>query len=96
MGKSKHDKISERLAKKFKTEYNEGKGPDVIGEKIVEVATHESDLYTSMDQLKGYRKPKYLATIPELVKKAKEITKGTKVGVMGPTGGIKKRAGGKR
>jgi len=92
MEKSKHDKIAEKLAKKFATEYNEGKGPDVKAEKIIEVATHESDLYTSIDQLKGYKKPRYLATTPKLVKKAKEITKGTKIGVMGSTGHIKKRA----
>ena len=95
MGQSKHDKIAERLAKKFGTDYNEGKGPDIKAKKIIEVATHESDLYASMDQLKGFHKPKYLATTPKLVRKAKEITKGTKVGVMGPTGSIKKRAGGK-
>lgn len=96
MGQSKHDKIAERLAKKFGTEYNKAKGPDVKAKKIIEVATHESDLHTSIKQLKGFKKPKYLATTPELVKKAKEITKGTKIGVMGPTGHIKKRASGKK
>lgn len=93
MGQSKHDQIAERLAKKFDADYNEGKGPDIKGRKIIEVATHEGDLYASMNQLRGYQKPKYLATTPRLVRKAKEITKGTKIGVMGPTGSIKKRAG---
>jgi len=92
MGQSEHDRIAEKLAKKFGTEYNKGKGPDVKGKTVVEVAIHESDLHSSIKQLKGFRKLKYLATIPKLVKKAKEITKGTKVGVMGPTGIIKKRA----
>lgn len=39
-------------------------------------------------------KPRYLATTSDLLKKAQEITKGTKVGVMSPTGRIAKRAGG--
>ncbi len=92
MGQSKHDKIASALAKKFRTEYNKGKGPDIISRRIVEVATHESDLYSSVDQLRGFRKPRYLAVTPRLVKKAKEIAKDTKIGVMGPTGAIKKRA----
>lgn len=96
MGLSKHDKISNYLAKKYKTEYNEGPGPDVNAEeRAIEVASHESDLYSSLDQLKGFRKPRYIATPSELVKKAKEITKGTGIGVMGPTGTIRKKAGGK-
>ena len=95
MGLSKHDQIATRLANKEKTEYNEGPGPDVPGSRrVIEVATHESDLNDSMRQLHGFRKPRYLATKSELVKKALEITKGTKVGVMGPTGHIAKRAGG--
>ena len=93
MGTTKHDKISEYLAKKEGTQYNEGMGPDVKAQnRVIEVATHESDLYSSVDQLRGYRKPKYIATLPELVEKATEITKGTGIGVMGPTGRIKKRA----
>jgi hypothetical protein len=47
-----------------------------------------------MRQLQGFHKPRYLATSSELLKKAQELTKGTKVGVMGPTGRITKRAGG--
>jgi hypothetical protein len=95
MGQSKHDQIANRIAKKEGTTYNEGPGPDVKGAKrVIEVATHEGDLMDSMRQLQGFDKPRYLATTSELVKKAQEITKGTKVGVMGPTGRIAKRAGG--
>lgn len=47
-----------------------------------------------MRQLQGFRKPRYLATTSELVPLALEITEGTSVGVMGPTGHIAKRAGG--
>lgn len=96
MGQSKHDKIAKNLAKQHKAEYNEGPGPDVKSkDRIIEVATHESDLYASLDQLKGYQKPKYIATSSDLVKKAKGITKGTGIGVMGPIGTIRKKAGGK-
>ena len=96
MGLSEHDRIAKYLAKKHKTEYNEGRGPDIKAkERIIEVAARESDLCSSLDQLKGFQKPRYIASPSELVKKAKEVTKGTGVGVMGPTGTIRKRAGGK-
>ena len=57
-----------------------------------QVATHEGDLKDSMRQLQGFDKPRYLATTSKLRKKAQEITKGTKVGVM--AGRIAKQAGG--
>ncbi len=96
MGQSKHDKIAKYLAKINKTEYNEGPGPDIQAKnRIIEVVTHESDLYSSLDQVKRFQKPKYIATTPDLVRKAKDVTKGTGIGVMGPKGTIKKKAGGK-
>jgi len=95
MGQSKHDQIANRIAKKEGTTYNEGPGPDVqSSSRVIEVATHESDLKDSMRQLQGFDKPCYFATTSELLQKAQEITKGTKVGVMGPAGRIVKRAGG--
>lgn len=95
MGQSKHDQIANRIAKKERTTYNEGPGPDVqSARRVIEVATHEGDLKDSMRQLQGFDKPRYLATTSDLLKKAREIAKGTKVGVMGPTGRIAKRAGG--
>ena len=95
IGESKHDEIAKRLAEKEGTTYNEGQGPDVqTSKRVIEVATHEGDLQDSMRQLQGFGKPRYLATTSQLLDKAKEITKGTKVGVMGPTGHIAKRAGG--
>jgi len=96
MGQSKHDKIAKYLAKKNKAEYNKGPSPDVkTKNRVIEVAIHESDLYSSLDQVKRFQKPRYIATTSNLVKKAKEITKGTGIGVMGPTGNIRKKAGGK-
>ena len=96
MGQSKHDEIAKRLAKKEGTNYNKGKGPDIVTSKrVIEVATHEGDLKDSIRQLQGFKKPRYLATTSDMVPKAKKISKGTKVGVMGPTGRIAKRAGGR-
>ena len=60
----------------------------------IEVATHESELYSSVDQLKGFKKPRYIANTQNFIKKAKGATKGTKIGDIGLTGSIKKRAGG--
>lgn len=96
MGQSKHDRIAKNLAKKYKTEYNEGPGPDIKAKnRIIEVVTNESDLYSSLDQVNRYQKLRYIATTPDLVKKAKEVTEGTGIGVMGSTGIIRKKASGK-
>lgn len=96
MGQSKHDEIAKYLAKKYKTEYNKGAGPDIKAKnRVIEVVSHETDLYSSINQVKRFQKPKYIAITPNLVKKAKEVTKGTGIGVMGPTGTIRKKAGGK-
>lgn len=90
---SKHDKIAQRLANKYDTEYNEGKGPDIKAEdKVIEVATHDSDIEDSKRQLQGYNKPRYLAVPSDKIDIAKEKVEGTGIGVMGPTGKIHKRA----
>jgi len=55
MGLSKHDKIAKNLAKEYRTKYNKGQGPDIKARnRIIEVMTYESDLYTSLDQVKRY------------------------------------------
>jgi len=89
---SKHDKIANRLANKLGVEYNEGKGPDIKGRQIIEVATHDSDINDSKRQLQGFRKPRYLAVPSDKIDLAKEAVEGTGIGVMGPTGKIHKRA----
>lgn len=97
MTPSKHDEIAHRLARTERTNYNKGPGPDIdTPKRVIEVAVRQGDLQDSMRQLQGFRKPRYLATTSALTKKAKEMTKGTQVGVMGPTGRIAKRAGGRR
>ena len=95
MGLSKHDEIAKRLAKQEGTEYTPGQGPDVKGSRrVIEVAAHPGDMEDSMRQLQGFHKPRYVAVPSDLIEKAKQMTKGTQVGVMGPTGHIAKRAGG--
>jgi len=90
---SKHDEIARRLAEKYKVEYNEGEGPDVkTPKKIIEVATHDSDIEESKKQLRGYQKPCYLAVPTKKIDLAKEAVEGTGIGVMGPTGIIHKKA----
>lgn len=97
MGQSKHDEIAIKIARKEGTTYNKGQGPDVqTSRRVIEIATHESDLKGSVRQLQGFDKPRYIATISDMLNKAKELTKGTSIGVMGPTGHIAKRAGGGR
>ena len=93
MTDSKHDRIAKGLAKKHGVDYNEGKGPDVkADDRVIEVVTHESDLYSSVAQVNRFKKRKYFAVPPELLKKAKSVTDGTGIGVMTPTGIIKKRS----
>jgi hypothetical protein len=94
MGKSKHDIIAERIARKEGSKYNNGKGADVkSSRRVIEVATHVGDLSDSIKQLQGYKKPRYLATSSKLIPIAINKTRDTKIGVMGPTGHIWKRAG---
>ncbi len=95
MSDSKHDEIAKRIAKKENTEYNQGQGPDVkTSRRVIEVATHEGDLKDSTRQLQGFRKPRYIATTPDLMPEARELTDGTGIGLMNSRGNIVKRAGG--
>ena len=88
-----HKATSNRLAKKYKTEYNSGKGVDVQTNKVaIEVETPDTVADASR-QLQGHKKPVYIAgTNKEAVKKALEATKGTTIGVMDNQGNIVKRS----
>lgn len=92
MAKSRHDRIADRLARKFKTEHRR-KGVDIrVKDQAIEVAATASDLYQSMGQLRRSRKlKKYLAVPREFQVKAGQLTRGTGIGVMSPTGKILKR-----
>jgi len=91
MGKT-HDKKADALARKFGTEHSR-KGVDIkLKNKAIEVAIKKDDIEKSVKQLNMSRKPvKYLAVPPKKVGLAKDVTKGTGIGVMSTTGNIRKR-----
>jgi len=94
MPESRSHKIAaNRIARKYKTEYNEGPGADVVTAQVaIEIEPPES-VSDAMRQLRGYRKPVYIAgTNQEAVDRALEVTEGTTVGVMDSNGNIIKRS----
>ena len=94
MPESRSHKITaNRIAKKFNTEYNDQEGIDINPPKLaVEVETPKT-IKDGLRQLKGFRKPVYIAgTNEEAVKKALEVTKNTTVGVMDSQGNIIKKS----
>ena len=98
MSESKsHKATSNRLAKKFNTEYNSGQGADVKTPSIaVEVETLDT-VDDGLRQLQGHQKRVYIAgTNQAAVDKALEITKGTTVGVMDNQGKVLKPSTRKR
>jgi hypothetical protein len=78
-----------RIAKKFNTEYIPGVGADVKTDDIaIKVVTPDS-IVDGMRELRGHRKPVYLAgTNKATVNAALEAIKGTTVGVMDSQGNI--------
>ena len=88
-----HITTANRLASKFKTNYNKGKGPDIKTDKFaIEVETEDS-VSDSSRQLRGFKKPVYVAgTSQKAVQKAVEKYKNTTIGVMNNQGKIVKRS----
>lgn len=88
-----HDISANRLANKLKTKHNR-KGVDIRHkEYAIEVAVNESDVYSSIGQLKRSRKNiKYLAIPEKFMDLAIRITKNTGIGVMNLNRNIKKKA----
>lgn len=97
MAKSKHDKISEKLARKFKTDYKSDKGIDIVtGEKVIEVETKVSTLDQGVNQVVRSPKARYLAVPKSIERQTLDKTKGTGIGVMSESGKIVKKASRKR
>ncbi len=88
-----HKITANRLAKKFKTDYNQGQGADIKTNKMaIEVETEDS-VSDAVRQLKGYQKPVYVAgTNQAAVDKALKKFAGTKIGVMNNQGKIIKKS----
>lgn len=88
-----HRRISERIARKNKAQYNSVKGPDIVTPtRAIEVGTDPSQVSTEMKQVARYRKARYVAGDAPFVKAAVKATRGTGIGVMDSQGNIKKRA----
>ena len=92
-----HKTTAKRIARKYRTDYNEGAGADIQASQIaVEVEPPES-VADGIRQLQGYRKRVYIAgTNQEAVEKALEASEGTTVGVMDNQGNIIKASSRKR
>ncbi|MCY3547351.1 MAG: hypothetical protein OXH49_10775 [Gemmatimonadetes bacterium] len=78
-------------------DYNQGQGADVIGSRrVIEVET-EATAADGLRQLRGYRKPVYLAGAdPKATEAALKAAEGTTVGVMDSQGKIVKSSSRRR
>ncbi len=92
-----HKTTANRIAKKFKTDYNSGEGVDIRSKRgNVEVETPET-VSDAPGQLRGNRGPSYIAgTNKAAVDKALDVAKGTTIGVMDNKGNIVKNSTRKR
>ena len=92
-----HKQTAKRLARKFKTEYNNGKGADIkTSSKTIEVET-ERTVNDAKRQLQGSRGPVYVAGADrDATKAALEAMEGTTIGVMDSKGNILKPSTRKR
>lgn len=88
-----HKATANRIAKKYRTEYQAQEGVDVVTKNIaVEVET-PGGVADGIRQLQGHRKRAYIAgTNQTAVEEALELTEGTTIGVMDNQGRIVKRS----
>jgi len=88
-----HKTTANRIARKFKTDYNSGEGVDIRSKRgNVEVETPET-VTDAPGQLRGHRGPSYIAgTNKAAIDKALDVTKGTTIGVMDNQGKIVKKS----
>jgi len=94
---TKHDKIAEKLAKKFNTQYKSQKGIDLVTQdRVVEVETKKAGIYQGIKQVEKSSKARYLAVNKINIDNALEATQGTGIGVMSESGKIIKKAARKK
>ena len=93
MGKSKHDRVAERLSKKEGVKYNRGQGADIqSSHRIIEVETVNT-IGDAASQLAGYQKSVYVAGADaKATKKALQYYKNTTIGVKNSQGKVIKRS----
>ena len=90
---SKHDQAAQRLANRLGTEYNRGKGPDVITKDQVTETETVNTVADAARQLSGFKKPVYVqGADAATTKKAVERYGDTTIGVRNPQGTIVKRS----
>lgn len=90
---SKHDQAAQRLANQLGTEYNRGKGPDVITKDQVTETETVNTIADAARQLSGFQKPAYVqGADPAATEKALEHYGDTTIGVRNPQGKIVKRS----
>ncbi len=84
-----HKIVGNRLAKKFKTQYNCGHGADIKTQSIAIVVVAPHAFAHAPRLLQGHRKPVFMAaTNKAAIKKALAFTQGTSIGVMDNHGKI--------
>lgn len=92
-----HDETAEYIANQKGTDYNKGQGPDIqTARQVIEVETTDT-IGDAARQLQGFNRPVYVAGADDAaVQAALEYYKDTTIGVMDPTGNIKKSSSRKR
>ena len=94
---SKHDQAAQRLAKNLGTDYNKGKGADVITKDQVTETETVNSVGEAGQQLQGYNKPTYVqGADAAATQKALERYKDSTIGVRNQQGKIVKRSTRKR
>ena len=90
---TKHDKTAQSIADKKGTDYNKGPGPDIkASRQVIEVETVDT-IKDAARQLQGFKGPVYVAGADEAAtEKALKHYSGTTIGVMDPSGKIRKRS----
>lgn len=99
MAKSLHDKIAEKLAKKFGTKYKSDIGIDIVDKKrkrVIEVEIKKDSLYQGIKQVERSPMARYLSVPSSLSNKAINLTKNSGIGVMDENGNILKKASRKK
>ena len=88
-----HKMAANKIAKKYDTEYNDGKGVDIKSKRATIEVENPETVGEAPGQLRGHRGPAYVAgTNKKATDKALEVTNGTTIGVMDNQGNIIKRS----
>ena len=88
-----HDIVANRIAKKLKTYYNPGRGPDIFKNPTVVEVVLAHEVAKKMQYIEAFEGPTYIAgATPLAIERAKKVTKGTGIGVMDQFGKILKQS----